>query len=401
VAVDPSSGDVYVTDYLNDLVQKFTAAGGFVSQFGGQGSGHGTFNHPGGVAVDPSSGDVYVTDAGNQVVQRFTAAGVFVSQFGGPGSGHGTFNFPGGVAVDPLTGVVYVGDAGNNLVQLFGVAPVVSGSPADGATVYASRPSQVGRGPFTYTYQWLDCPAGGGGCVNNGAASSSNGLRLKPVDEGQTIEVAVTQTSPAGTIGPVTSAPVGPVKASPPVNTAPPAISGSTVDGNVLSATHGTWTGAAATSYTYQWQSCNNGTCANVGTNQAGYRLQPSDVGHTIQVQVSETNPDGTAGPVTSTPVGPVTPSPPVNTAPPTITGTYATASRLTGQAGSWSGVLPITYAYQWQRCPDATPASCVDIPGATINTYRLTAADTHVRFVVNATNPDGGPITAYSMIAP
>ncbi len=305
------------------------------------------------------------------------------------------------MAVDPLTGVVYVADTGNHLVQLFGQPPVVSGSPADGTTVYASRPSQVGRGPFTYTYQWLDCPAGGGACVNNGAASSSNGLRLKPGDVGQTIEVAVTQTSPAGTIGPVTSAPFGPVLASPPVNQTAPAITGSTVDGSVLSATHGTWSGAAATSYTYQWQSCSAGTCANVGTNQAGYRLQPSDVTHTIQVQVSETNPDGSAGPVTSGPVGPVTPSPPVNTSLPSITGTYATASRLSGHAGTWSGVPPITYTYQWQRCPDGTPASCVDIPSATINTYRLTAADTHVRFVVNATNPDGGPITADSMIAP
>jgi hypothetical protein len=138
-----------------------------------------------------------------------------------------------------------------------------------------------------------------------------------------------------------------------------------------------------------------------VGTNQAGYRLQPSDVGHTIQVLVSATNPDGTAGPVASTPIGPITPSPPVNTAPPTITGTYATGNRLTGHGGAWSGVLPISYVYQWQRCPDATPASCTDIPGATLGSYRLTPADTHVRLAVQATNPDGGPTTAYSTIAP
>ena len=63
--------------------------------------------------------------------------------------------------------------------------------------------------------------------------------------------------------------------------------------------------------------------------------------------------------------------------------------------------MLPISYAYQWQRCPDATPTSCTDIPGATLNNYRLTAADTHVRLAVRATNPEGGPTTAYATIAP
>jgi hypothetical protein len=42
-----------------------------------------------------------------------------------------------------------------------------------------------------------------------------------------------------------------------------------------------------------------------------------------------------------------------------------------------------------------------VDIPGATLNNYRLTPADTHVRLVVSATNADGGPVTATSPIAP
>jgi hypothetical protein len=185
------------------------------------------------------------------------------------------------------------------------------------------------------------------------------------------------------------------------VNQAPPVVSGPTADGGVVTASHGTWAGAPATGYAYQWQSCSGGTCANVGTNASAYRLAPGDVGHTIRVQVRATNPDGTAGPVASVAVGPVTASPPVNTIAPSITGTYATGSRLTGQAGTWTGVLPITYAYQWQRCPDGTPATCTDIPGATLNNYRLTPADTHVRLVVRATNADGGPVTATSPIAP
>jgi hypothetical protein len=390
VAVDPSTGDVYATVYETSEVQKFSANGTLLQTIGGPGSGAGMFNHPFGVAVDASNGDVYVGDAGNGV-QRFTSRGVFLDQ---TPTGLAAL----ALAVDPGTGVVYAG-FGNGSVWLLGILPAISGSPTDGATVYASRASQVGRGPFTYSYQWLDCPPGGGACVNNGPPTSSNGLRLKPGDEGQTIEVAVTQTGAAGTVGPHTSAPIGPVLPSPPVNTVAPVISGSSADGSVLSATHGTWSGAPATSYSYVWQSC-GGTCANVATNAAGYRLQPSDVGHTIKVLVAETNPDGTGGPVASSAVGPITASPPVNASPPTITGPYASGSRLTGQAGTWTGVLPITYAYQWQRCPDGTAATCTDIPGATLGSYVLTPADTHVRLVVKATNADGGPVTATSAIA-
>jgi hypothetical protein len=103
---------------------------------------------------------------------------------------------------------------------------------------------------------------------------------------------------------------------------------------------------------------------------------------------------------VVSTAVGPVTASPPVDTVLPSITGTLAAGNRVQGRAGTWTGVLPITYAYQWQRCPDGTAATCVDIPGATINNYRLTAADTHVRLVVTATNADG-QAPAASPVAP
>src|SRR6266576_3979059 len=42
---------------------------------------------------------------------------------------------------------------------------------------------------------------------------------------------------------------------------------------------------------------------------------------------------------------------PPVNTSPPTISGSNQQGQTLTGSQGSWSGAQPISYAYQWQRC--------------------------------------------------
>jgi sugar lactone lactonase YvrE len=119
VAVDQADGSVYVVDTLNHRVQKFSATGAYLAQFGGLGSGDGQFTLPQGVAVDPVSNDVYVADTGNNRVQRFTDAGSFVSQVGTPGgSGDGEFLRPRRLATDSL-GRLYVVDANNARIQRF------------------------------------------------------------------------------------------------------------------------------------------------------------------------------------------------------------------------------------------------------------------------------------------
>jgi DNA-binding beta-propeller fold protein YncE len=116
VATD-AAGDVYVADAGNNLIQEFTSAGGFIRQWGGAGTGNGTFNGPQGVATD-AVGNVYVVD-GNNLIQEFTSAGGFIRQWGGAGTGNGTFNGPVALATD-CRGAVYVADEGNNLIQKFG-----------------------------------------------------------------------------------------------------------------------------------------------------------------------------------------------------------------------------------------------------------------------------------------
>src|SRR3954451_1336932 len=83
--------------------------------------------------------------------------------------------------------------------------------------------------------------------------------------------------------------------------------------------------------------------------------------------------------------------SPPVNTLPPNISGTPQSGQKLTASTGNWSGVQPIAYAYQWQRC-GASGGSCVGITGATGQAYVATDADVGrtLRVVVTATNADG-----------
>ena len=104
-----STGEVYVSDYDRNRVQKFTADGAFLLGFGAAGGGNGQFNHPTGVAVD-ASGNVYVGDRYNHCVQVFNSDGSFRAKFGGSGtSGLGNFAYVNSVAIGP-DGSVYVGD---------------------------------------------------------------------------------------------------------------------------------------------------------------------------------------------------------------------------------------------------------------------------------------------------
>lgn len=66
----------------------------------------------------------------------------------------------------------------------------------------------------------------------------------------------------------------------------------------------------------------------------------------------------------------------PVNTALPSISDTTPhDGNALTGYRGSWTGLSPITFAYQWSRC-DVSGAACVDVAGATTSTYRVGPVD-------------------------
>ena len=69
IAVD-SDENVYVTD-TRHRVQKFDSAGTFLTKWGSYGAGNGQFNYPWGIAVAPG-GNVYVVDYDNQRVQKFS-----------------------------------------------------------------------------------------------------------------------------------------------------------------------------------------------------------------------------------------------------------------------------------------------------------------------------------------
>jgi DNA-binding beta-propeller fold protein YncE len=146
VAVNESTGALYIADWMNDRVEELNPTGAFVAAWGwgvsngaleyqvcvdhceggDAGPEPGQFSEPRGISVDNSGdayqGDVYVTDFGNNRVEVFSANGAFLTQFNGAG-GPRDFNGPSAVAVAPATGDVYVADQKNRVVDEYRPEP--------------------------------------------------------------------------------------------------------------------------------------------------------------------------------------------------------------------------------------------------------------------------------------
>jgi hypothetical protein len=123
IAVDlDASGNIHIAEDLNNRVQVLSPTGAFVRTWGTLGNANGQFNKPYGIAV-ASNGEVYVAERNNHRVQQFTSTGAFVRKWGRnggdgtPGTGNGEFRFPYGISV--TDGLVYVADTGNHRVQRF------------------------------------------------------------------------------------------------------------------------------------------------------------------------------------------------------------------------------------------------------------------------------------------
>jgi hypothetical protein len=183
------------------------------------------------------------------------------------------------------------------------------------------------------------------------------------------------------------------VAATPPAVSSPPSISGTAKQGQTLTAQPGTWTGTAPIAYAYAWQRCDgsgSGCVAIAGAGAASYTATSADVGSTLRIAVTATNSAGGAT-ATSAPTAAVAgPTAPMNTSPPSITGTPQVTRQVSGDPGSWSGDAPIAFAYRWSSC-DADGGGCQPIDGATDATYTPVAADEGRRLVLGVTATNGG----------
>jgi alpha-tubulin suppressor-like RCC1 family protein len=271
-------------------------------------------------------------------------------------------------------------------------APEIKGEARDGNTLSASTGTWTGTGPFSYEYQWERCDALGEGCLPISGATA-NTYRAGAGDIGSTLIVKVTAKGVVEPTASASSAPTATVIGNAPENTQAPEISGEPREGQTLSATAGTWTGTEPIEITdYAWLRCKSGECHAIedasGEHATTYKTTSSDIGYTIEVEVTAKNPVGSSS-ATSAPTGTVVgeSSAPVNIQAPEIEGEAGEGKLLTASEGKWEGASPISYKYQWERFEGSGWST---IGGANTSSYTVQSSDVAETLRVKVTAENG-----------
>jgi len=299
--------------------------------------------------------------------------------------------------------------------------PVVNGTARAGDTLTATSGSWAGTAPIAFAYQWVRCGRDGGAsdasnCVAIPGAGDSS-YRLASSDVGWRLRVRVTGSNRAGSATAASEptslvAAAGPAVPVTPHNTREPSLSGSAVQGQTLTASPGSWTGAGTIKLSYQWVRCgpdgglpDGSNCADIaGATTTRYVVAAGDVGSRLRFRVTARSPFGqrTAASNATAAVKPLASGPPREQKEPAIAGAPAQGQTLTATGGSWVGATPIALSYQWVRCgadggrPDGS--NCAVIPKASAPRYAPAAADVGFRLRVRVTARNGkGAATAAS----
>jgi hypothetical protein len=367
-----AGGAIYATGTLllsNDQFSEDRASGG---DGGGLFSANPPHGGAGGNGGSGGMGGYYCGDGGNATGPGSGGGGGTVKVGGAGGSANG-----GAIATVQAaaeSGVQY--DAPDQDLVSGGDAGPGSAASEGGAVGSDGDPGQPGASSET-----LGCIGSLGGSAQTGGSPGTSG-----------------QPEPAGSSGaaedPDYSGPTPTVL--PPSNVSAPSISGTgtpPTEGQVLTEVPGTWN-PTPSSRTYQWEDCDSSgdDCSEIaGAIGQTYSLTIDDVGSTIRVLETATSQGVTSDPVASTQTAVVSPLPPANAAPPSISGDLTAGQLLAETHGSWSNNAA-SYSYQWEDC-DSAGNNCSAITGATTQTYTLTATDVgHTIRVSETASNTAGP---------
>jgi hypothetical protein len=153
VAVDGSTGDVYIAEPGNDLVDKYGPNGTLLEQLHGTGTPAGSFE-PTGIAFDEANGRILVLDSAHKVVDEFSSSWAYEGQITGAGESE-PFTTPRGVAVrnaaGPTQGQVFVSDG--VVVDIFGP----SGGAGTSEFPLTVERTGTGTGTVTSSPAGIDC----------------------------------------------------------------------------------------------------------------------------------------------------------------------------------------------------------------------------------------------------
>ena len=265
-------------------------------------------------------------------------------------------------------------------------APVVTGKARVGEVLTTTN---GGWNPAatSYAYQWQ---RKSGAVFTDISGATAQTYTLVAADAGTIVRAKVTGTNADGDGDAFSAATVTVV--SPPI---PPttiaAPSGTLEDTQTLTIDPGTWTPASTTT-TFQWLRCPAGAtvmggCVTLATGKT-YTLTGDDVGHTIAVRVTGSVP-GASVVKEATLTADIAGRALDLVSAPAISGTVQVAQTIRAVAATWS-VPTRTERYQWLRC-DADGTNCVDIPGATQQTYKVAVADQDHALVAHETATSPG----------
>ncbi|HTW42954.1 MAG TPA: LamG-like jellyroll fold domain-containing protein [Solirubrobacteraceae bacterium] len=281
--------------------------------------------------------------------------------------------------------------------------PVISGEAKVGQLLTVSEGSWRAFPPASYDYLWESCLKKD--CAGAEGADEASSYRVTGKELGDTLRAKLTATSTGFAPTSATSEATAKVVAGPPVNVEPPKITGEAREGQTLEASPGVWAGSEHIEYTdYAWRRCKGGSCHAIdgasGATATTYTLTSSDVGYTIEVEVTAKNSVESVA-ATSPETPEVIPLPPRNTQPPVVSGEAIDGQTLSASTGSWEGAPPLSYTYQWEECNDEGEG-CSAIRSATSERYTLAHGDVgkRLRVVVTAEN-NGGPTSQPSQPTP